>query len=54
MQLKETPNRLCHANLQTLGKKTKGQIQQWAQHKSKAALASFQKVRELCIRGATT
>ena len=42
MQLKETPNRLCHANLQTLGKNTKGQKQQRAQYKSRAALASFQ------------
>ena len=42
MQLKETLNRLCHANLQTLGKNTKGQKQQRAQHKSRAALASFQ------------
>ena len=42
MQLKETPNRLCHANLQTLWKNTKGQRQQRAQYKSRAALASFQ------------
>ena len=42
MHLKETPNRLCHANLQTLGKNTKGQKQQRAQYKSRAALASFQ------------
>ena len=42
MQLKETLNRLCHANLQTLGKNTKGQRQQRLQYKSRAALASFQ------------
>ena len=42
MQFKETLNRLCHANLQTLGKNTKGQRQQRAQYKSRAALASFQ------------
>ena len=41
MQLKETLNRLCHANLQTLGKNTKGQRQQRLQYKSRAALASF-------------
>ena len=41
MHLKETPNRLCHANLQTLGNNTKGQKQQRAKHKGRAALASF-------------